>query len=142
MNKPLYLMLAIILIVIALWVVKQFLLKSNNKALEKFEDEVEAEQRKPQVILFHAKWCKYCVEYLSANLPESGKNAFDTAADTLGNTVIFYKADVDEERDLIEKYNITSFPSIIGVSSDGTSIPFSGNRNDATALATFATNLK
>jgi thiol-disulfide isomerase/thioredoxin len=138
MNKTLYLLLVATVIVVALWLIIKYWGGSKSKTLEKFDDEG---QSKPQVILFHAKWCKYCVEYLSETLPESGKNVFDTVSDTLGDHVTFTKADVDEAQDLAEKYNVSSFPSIIGVSSNGVASPFQGNRNDVNELTTFANNL-
>lgn len=138
MNKILYVLLTVVVVVVAIWLVKRYISGPKGTAVEKFDEETSS---KPQVILFHAKWCKYCVEYLSNILPESGKNAFDTATDAVGEQIIFKKADVDDEKALAEQYNVTSFPTIVGVSTNGTVLPFDGDRNDVDAIVSFANTL-
>lgn len=139
MSKILYLLLTVVVVVVAVWFVKRYISRPSNQAVEKFDEDTHS---KPQVILFHAKWCKYCVEYLANVLPESGKNAFDTATDAVGEQIIFKKADVDDEKALVEQYNVTSFPTIVGVSSSGTVSPFNGDRNDVDAIVSFANKLQ
>lgn len=135
MSKTIYLFLLAIVIIIGVWIAVKYVGKRN---VERFDD---LPSKKAQVILFHAKWCHHCVDYLTTTLPSSGKNAFDTASDMAIDDAVFKKVDVDESKELVEQYNISSFPTIIGVSSNGTTKPFDGDRNDSTALATFASSL-
>jgi thiol-disulfide isomerase/thioredoxin len=136
MSKTIYLFVLAIVIIIGIWIAVKYFGKRN---IERFDDDLASE--KAQVILFHAKWCNHCVDYLTTTLPNSGKNAFDTASDMAIDNAVFKKVDVDESKALVEQYNISSFPTIIGVSPNGTPKTFDGDRNDSTALATFASSL-
>ena len=134
MNTILLVIILLVIVTIAVWIV----MKYYNKKIttEKFEDL----QTKPKLILFHASWCKYCVEYL-ADTKYNGKNAFDAAGDTLQQQINFDKLDVDENKELVNQYGVSSFPSIVGVETSGSVQQFSGDRDDLEGIIAFAKTL-
>lgn len=137
---PIYKMYSIltlvaIVIAIAIAIVITIMLTRKSKK-ERFTEE----KPKPKILLFHASWCKYCVEYLK-DTSHDGKNAFDAASAKLQGKVEFDKPDFDENKELANKYGISSFPTIVGVSSSGDVKPFSGDRDNVNAIVDFAKSL-
>lgn len=108
----------------------------QNKSKEQFTETNE----KPKVVLVHASWCQHCNDYIS-NKKHGGKNAFDAAAATVGNKVVFEKLDFDENKDIAKQYGVSSFPSIVGVKENSAVKPFAGDREDVNALVAFANSL-
>lgn len=90
---------------------------------------------KPKVMLFHATWCGHCEQYLSSGV-------FDkVAAHPEIQNVSFEKYDADKNEDMREKYDITGFPTIIGLKANGEKVSFDGNRNSVDELVSFAKSL-
>ena len=89
----------------------------------------------PQVMLFYATWCGHCEKYLSSGLFDKVSNSKEVQG------VTFHKVDGDKNEDLREKYDVTSFPSIIGVNSKGEKVGFEGNRNVESDIVAFAKSL-
>lgn len=89
----------------------------------------------PKVVLFHATWCHFCVEYLK-------KGTFDQVAkmDEVKG-VSFVKYDADEHKDLITEYGVSSFPTIVGVNSKGEKVSFDKDRESVKDLVAFAKSL-
>lgn len=123
-----------IVVAISLWIVLAFVKRDTKK--ETFAEE----KNKPKLVLVHASWCKYCVEYL-AGTTHNGKNTFDAAAEKVGNKVVFEKLDFDENKELVNKYGVSSFPAIVGVGSSGAVKQFEGDRDDLNAVVSFANSL-
>jgi thiol-disulfide isomerase/thioredoxin len=121
----------ILLIVFVLsWALYTFVYKKQSK--EKFTETKQT--LKPKVVLVHASWCQHCVDYISSK-------KFDAANAKIGSQVSFEKLDYDENKDLAKKYGVSSFPSIVGISTNGSVKQFEGNREDINALVAFASSL-
>lgn len=99
-------------------------------SFEKFENAV-----KPKVILFYATWCGHCEQYLQSGVFEKLSEHPEV------KDVVFEKLDADKNESLREKYDITGFPTIIGVNSKGEKVTFEGNRNSIQDLVTFSKSL-
>lgn len=92
-------------------------------------------KQKPKVMLFHATWCGHCEQYLSSGI-------FDKIAQhPEAQKVSFEKFDADKHEDMREKYDVTSFPTILGLNSQGEKVSFDGNRNSVEDLVAFAKSL-
>jgi thiol-disulfide isomerase/thioredoxin len=89
----------------------------------------------PKVMLFHATWCGHCEKYLSSGIFDKVSGSKDVQG------VSFHKLDADKNEDLREKYDVTSFPTILGVNSKGEKVGFEGNRNMESDLVSFAKSL-
>lgn len=134
MSKTWLFAILVIVVVVGTWF--GFTYARKNSKTETFLESAS----KPKLALFHANWCKYCVEFL-ANTSHNGKNAFDAAADKLQGKVEFEKLDVDENKDLATKYGVSGFPTIVGITSSGSSKQFQGDREDVNAIVAFANSL-
>jgi thioredoxin-like negative regulator of GroEL len=82
---------------------------------------------KPKVILVHAPWCGHCRNMMGA---------FIQAAST-HNSVDWIRADGNIAQSLVRREDLRGFPTIYGVSADGTVTQHVGAR-DAEALIAFA----
>lgn len=89
----------------------------------------------PQVMLFHATWCGHCEQYLSSGIYEK------TAENPEVQGIAFEKFDADKNASMVEKYDITGFPTILGLNAQGEKVVFEGNRNSMNDLITFAKSL-
>ena len=88
-----------------------------------------------KVMLFHATWCGHCVKYIASG-------TFDkVAALPEVSGVTFEKYDADKNEDVRDKYDVTSFPTIIGLNSKGDKVEFSGDRDNTADLIRFAKSL-
>ncbi len=139
MNKVLQFALIAVVLVAAVWLTVKFV--SVKKTTETFAEASSSQATsKPKVVLVHASWCKYCVEYLSSKT-QNGKNTFDAVAEQMNGKVDFEKLDYDENKELANKYGVTSFPTIVGIERSGGVKPFDGDRDDMPALLAFAKSL-
>lgn len=134
MNKVVLFAGVFIIVAGSLWFALTFVQKDKKK--ETFAEE----KPKPKVVVVHASWCKYCVEYLS-DTTHNGKSTFDAAAEKVRDKVDFEKLDFDENKELANKYGVSSFPSIVGIDSAGVVKQFSGDRDDLNAVVAFANSL-
>lgn len=89
----------------------------------------------PKVMLFYATWCGHCEKYLSSGLFDKVSGSKDVQG------VSFQKLDADKNEDLREKYDVTSFPTILGINNKGEKVGFEGNRNMESDLISFAKSL-
>jgi thioredoxin-like negative regulator of GroEL len=81
-----------------------------------------------------SEYIKHCQSYLKSNVFD------DTYADVKGkyNDVVFTTVDFDKNKQLAEKYNVNSFPSIIAVDADGKLLDtFNGDRSNKAELMKF-----
>jgi thiol-disulfide isomerase/thioredoxin len=99
--------------------------------VEKFEE------NNVKIALFFATWCGHCREF-----KESGK--FQTAYqkinadDRFKGKVVFVEYDADLNKDLVNKYGIQGFPSILSIDKDGNKIAdFTGDRYSIDDLVNF-----
>lgn len=76
-----------------------------------------ASHRKPQVMWFHAKWCRFCVNMTAAW--ESASR--DKRAD-------WHPIDCSKSRNIAEQMNVSSFPTILKYHKGGLS-EYSGDRS-------------
>lgn len=96
---------------------------------------------KLKVLLIHAEWCGHCKNYRTPT------NKFLAFYDQLKDKypgVVFEEIDCDQHKDLVAKYNVKGYPTIIAVKPDGTLLSdFIGDRNKLADLDDFvAVNLK
>jgi thiol-disulfide isomerase/thioredoxin len=103
----------------------------NSKGRERFEEP------KVRICLFYATWCPHCERYL--NHPDK---PFDKAGEMAQKSlrgVVFEKIDFEQNKNLANKYDVNSFPSIIAISADGKKVgAFEGNRMEPSDLVKFA----
>lgn len=89
----------------------------------------------PKVMLFYATWCGHCEKYLSSGIFDKVSQSPEVQG------VSFQKFDADQNEDLRDKYDVTGFPTILGVNSKGEKVTFEGNRNNETEIVAFAKSL-
>jgi thiol-disulfide isomerase/thioredoxin len=108
----------------------------NYSNVEKFQD---VQDNKIKIALFYATWCGHCEKYRQAG---TFQKAFQKvqADDNLKSKVTFIEYDADQHKDLINKYDINGFPSILSIDTNGNKLKeFEGNRNNIDDLIKFAT---
>ncbi len=105
----------------------------EKKKVEKFQE--------PQlkICLFYANFCGHCTRYLKDGTfmdtydKIKQQNKFDK--------VVFVQFDFDKNKELGEKYGISSFPTIIAISADGDVVgEFAGNRSNPDDLIKFTSD--
>ncbi len=101
-----------------------------------FEHYADGGAEGPKVMLFYATWCGHCEKYLSSGIFDKVAGSKDAEG------VAFQKFDADKNEELRDKYDVTSFPTILGVNAKGEKIRFEGNRNVEADLISFAHSLK
>lgn len=89
----------------------------------------------PKVMLFHATWCGHCEQYLNSGIFEK------VAENPEVQGIPFEKFDADKNGSMVEKYDITGFPTILGLNTQGEKVVFEGNRNSMDDLIKFAKSL-
>lgn len=70
-------------------------------------------QQKPIMVDFYTEWCGWCKKLDSDTYT-------DSAVKKLAEDFICVKLDGDKEQDLVRKYNISGYPTIIFLSPEGT----------------------
>jgi len=124
-----------IVVIVALYLAykdisKNITQEEKRKRVEKFDEP------KLKVCLFYANWCGHCAKYLKQNTFMDTYNQLKQQNEF--DKVVFVQYDFDKNKDLANKYNISSFPSIVAISSDGYLVnEFNGNRNDPNELTQF-----
>lgn len=102
----------------------------EKKKVEKFDEP------KLKIALFHANFCGHCTRYLKAG-------TFMDTYDKLKkqkkfDKVVFVEFDFDKNKELGNKYGVSSFPTIVAISGNGDLVgEFEGDRNDPDALIKF-----
>ena len=92
----------------------------KNKCMkEKFTSEYS----EPCIILFWAKWCPHCTKIKAKTSSDSDKmwDMFkkDKPVSTSKGDVNIYDYEADQNPELIRKFGVKSFPTIIFVDKDG-----------------------
>lgn len=90
-----------------------------------------------RIALFHAEWCGHCVTYIKSNV---FMNTYNTriATDAQFENVSYVMYDADTNKELVKKYNIHGFPTIVALDSSGRLIDtFAGDRNNSDELLRF-----
>jgi len=89
-----------------------------------------------RILLVHATWCSHCERYLSSGTFDQVYNSLKK--DDKYQGVVFEKIDYDQHKDIAEKYDINSFPTIIAVDANGKLLDkFSGDRDNKSDLVKF-----
>ena len=89
----------IIIIILAIFIIKKSKFGNTNKSID---DSKIGNITKDTVLIFHAPWCGHC----KTSMPEFKKAVIQGK----GNVVLI---DSDEKPELVKKYNIRGFPTII-----------------------------
>lgn len=102
----------------------------EKKKIEKFKE--------PQlkICLFYANWCGHCKSYMKEN---TFMNTYDQLKkQNKFDKVVFVQFDFDKNKELGEKYGVSSFPTILAISANGDIInEFEGDRNKSSDLIKF-----
>ena len=85
---------------------------------------------KHSLVMFYAPWCGYCKQFM----PEWEQVKSSLRSNPKIRTV---EVNGDDNKDLMMKYNVPGFPTILLELNDGTVIPYDGNR-DAHSVLDFA----
>lgn len=106
----------------------------SNSSLEKF-DEVESEDSAPAgiIYLFLAEWCPHCKNF-KPEIP-----ALEAAAADKRVQVKVIDIDLEENKPLVAKMGVNSFPTIKYEDPSGEVFTFSGSRN-ADSIMQFVEN--
>lgn len=75
---------------------------------------------KPAIVDFTASWCGPC-QRISPIL--------DELAAEMGDKIVIYKVDIDKNRALAQKFNISSIPAILYIPTEGESVMTVGSRD-------------
>ena len=87
-----------------------------------------------KIVLVHATWCSHCVAYVKSG---TFLRTFNEQVKGKRN-VEFEMLDYDKNKDVAEKYDINSFPTIIAVDGKGELLgKFEGDRNKPSDLVAF-----
>jgi thiol-disulfide isomerase/thioredoxin len=105
-------------------------IKSSYGSFEGFKN-----KDTPKVMLFHATWCGHCEQYLNSGIYEKTAESPDVQG------IAFEKFDADKNGSMVEKYDVTGFPTILGLNAQGEKVVFEGNRNSMDDLIKFAKSL-
>lgn len=121
-----------IIVIAALYMAYRDISKNipKDKKTERFEE------HKVKVYLFYAVWCPHCEKYLDSNVFMTTYD--DLKKKTKFERVVFEQIDADKHKDLVEKYNVSGFPTILAVSASGSLInEFNGDRYNKKDLEDF-----
>lgn len=89
-----------------------------------------------RILLVHATWCSHCKTYIRSGTFDTAYNEIKKNGKYQG--VVFEKIDYDKNKDVAEKYDINSFPTIIAVDGNGKLLDkFSGDRDNKSDLVRF-----
>jgi thioredoxin-like negative regulator of GroEL len=92
------------------------------------------QEPKLRICLFKAVWCHHCTKFIKS---QTYNDLFVNGAN-LYKDVAFVTIDSDEKPDMVQKYNINSFPTIIAINQDGKLLStFTGNRDNKDELIKF-----
>lgn len=124
MNQLLIVVIAFVSLLLAVSIFYHLSLSKSKQ--EKFAEP------KLKIMLFYATWCPHCERYL-----DSGK--YDDLSKKFSEkyNVEFLKYDYDKNKVLGDKYNISSFPTIIAEDKDGKVFKFSGDRGSEEDVEAF-----
>lgn len=85
-----------------------------------------------KLIFFHATWCPHCVDYMKSS---TWKDELPAELKKLGVTIKDYE--YEENKKLVDKYNISSFPTLVVEEADGQTHRFEGDRSNAQEVVDF-----
>jgi protein disulfide-isomerase A6 len=123
----------VIIVVIAMYMMYTDVRREARK-LEQFDEP------KLKVILFHATWCGHCVKYLASDVFLKTYHTEVKNSPMLAG-VVFEQLDYDKNKELADKYDVSSFPSIVAVSGKGVLVgEFKGDRYNKDELIKFASD--
>lgn len=126
-KNILWVLLIIFIIYTSYFLYKQF---KKNMPVEKFDEP------KLKITLYYAEWCNHCVEFRKSGTFTEIYEKLKVSPKY--SAVIFEELDYDKNKELAKKHGVSSFPSIVAISGEGTLIDnFTGDRYDKNALQNF-----
>ena len=115
MNQLLVIVIAFVFLLLAVSIYYHLSLSKSKQ--EKFGEPTL------KIMLFYATWCPHCERYLDSGKYDDLSKKFSKKYD-----IEFLKYDYDKNKVLGDKYNISSFPTIIAEDKDGKVYKFDGDR--------------
>jgi thiol-disulfide isomerase/thioredoxin len=105
----------------------------EKKKVEKFDEP------KLKICLFYANFCGFCTKYLKAG---TFMDTYDKIKQqSKFDKVVFVEFDFDKNKELGNRYGVSSFPTILAISSNGDLIAeFKGDRNNPDDLIKFTSD--
>lgn len=125
MNKENWSMLAFATLIILLFAIYYLSYKSNYEPFEGGEPNLIVSSNETVIALFYADWCPHCVSF---------KPDYKKAMSTLngkkykGKDMRFEMVDCDKYKSLSKKYDVSGFPTVKILNSDGSNAEYSGER--------------
>jgi thiol-disulfide isomerase/thioredoxin len=128
MNKQTWSMLAFAALIILLFAIYYLSYKSNREPFEGSEGNepnLIVASQETVIALFYADWCPHCVsfkpDYKKAMSKLNGKTY-------KGKNLRFEMVDCDKYKSLSKKYDVSGFPTVKILNSDGSNAEYSGER--------------
>jgi thiol-disulfide isomerase/thioredoxin len=126
MNKQNWSMLAFFALIVILFAIYYLSYKSNYESFEGGEPNLKVSGDEIIIALFYADWCPHCVSF---------KPDYKKAMSTLngkkykGKNMRFEMVDCDKHKSLSKKYDVSGFPTVKILNSDGTTAEYTGERS-------------
>lgn len=119
-----------IVVLSALYVVVQKVSKNMTPKKESFT----SNNKKVTIALVYAQWCGHCKSYKQSGI------FMKTAEEIKGKyNVEFKEIDADQNKDLVKKYGVNGFPTILAIGPNGEKLQeFTGDRSNKNDLIKFA----
>ena len=94
------------------------------------------EEPKLKICLIYALWCPHCEKYLDSNVFMNVNN--ELKRQPKYDKVVFEQIDFEKDKKLVEKYDVSGFPSIVAVHSNGKVLGhFQGDRFNKNEIIKF-----
>jgi len=117
-------MILAVLLVIAIFLI--VFVSYRKFAVEKFE----SAEKKVNIVLVHASWCPHCTDYIQSGTFKVAGDKISAMPEFAGK-VQFSDVEYEANKDRVDKYQVTGFPSIIATNSkDEKIMDFSTFRKD------------
>lgn len=120
----------IVVLAVVLVAVYWFVFHKQNKT----ETFVQSGNGSAKLLLLHATWCPHCVQYMKS---EAWLTEIPKKIGELKNKVVIQDFEYESNKALVDRYNVSGFPSLVVEKPDGQFTIFEGNRESAEEVAAF-----
>ena len=126
MSQDNWSMCAFIALIVLVFAIYYLSYKSNYEQFSEGEPNLKVSNDETVVALFYADWCPHCVSF---------KPDYKKAMSTLngksheGKNLRFEMVDCDKHKSLSKKYDVSGFPTVKILNSDGSTNEYKGERS-------------